>query len=103
MFALNTMLDREEKAYPSGSLRDSRRKARALCPDGKVRACVVGLPDTFFSIPARMKANGKTVTGFVTVETLEGFSTATAEDPHVVKFVPYKYRRNAGAFGADKE
>lgn len=103
MFALNTMLDREEKAYPSGSLRDSRRRARALCPDGKVRVCVVGIPDTFSSIPASMKANGKTVVGFVTVETLGGFSTATAEDQLVVKFFPYEYRRNADAFGAEKE
>jgi hypothetical protein len=39
---------------------------RALCADGKTRsALILNHPDTFFSVPARVKVQGKTVTGFV--------------------------------------
>lgn len=69
-------------------------KGRALCPDGTVRAFRGGIADTFFSIPARVSAQGTTVSGFVTVETVQGFSTPAENDPAVVKFFPYKYRRN---------
>ncbi len=62
-----TFLDPEERTYPSGALRNSRRRFAAVCPDGVVRKGVCGIPDTFFSIPARIKAHGKTVTGFITV------------------------------------
>jgi hypothetical protein len=72
-------------------------RGRALCPDGKVRAFRGGTADTFFSIPARVSARGKTVSGYVTVETVEGFSTATENDPAVVKFIPYTYGRNCAA------
>jgi hypothetical protein len=71
-------------------------KGRALCPDGKVRAFRGGTADTFFSIPARVSAKGTTVAGFVTVETRDGYTTATEDDPAVVKFVPYKYGKNYG-------
>ena len=60
-----TWLDPEELAYPSGSLRQSRRHFMAKCPDGKSRGGVCGIPDTYFSIPARMKVNGKTISGYV--------------------------------------
>lgn len=67
---------------------------RALCPDGKTRAFRGGTADTFFSIPARVSAKGTTVAGYVTVETREGFSVVVEDDPAVVKFVPYRYRKN---------
>jgi hypothetical protein len=67
-----TSLDPEELAYPYGSLNQSRRRARVLCADGVVRKAIVGIPDTYFSIPARLKANGKTVSGFVSSEEVEG-------------------------------
>lgn len=67
---------------------------RALCPDGQVRAFRGTTADTFFSIPARVSAGGTTVAGYVTVETREGYSTATDDDPAVVKFFPYTYRKN---------
>jgi hypothetical protein len=69
-------------------------RGRALCADGKVRAFSGGIADTFFSIPARVSAKGKTVAGYVTVETREGFSIATDDDPAVVKFRAYSYRKN---------
>lgn len=67
---------------------------KALCPDGKIRAFRGSTADTFFSIPARVSAKGTTVSGYLYVETREGFSTATDDDPAVVKFRPYLYRKN---------
>lgn len=69
-------------------------KGRALCPDGIVRAFQGGTADTYFSIPARVSAKGTTVRGFITVETVQGYSTPTTDDPAIVKFIPYKYRKN---------
>lgn len=73
------------------------RSAPALCADGKIRtvrvksvwdgARWVYLADTFFSVPARVCANGKTVAGFV--EGREG-------EPNL-EFHAYLYRRNAFA------
>lgn len=97
-FAEGTWLDPEEMSYPEGSLRQSRRRAKALCPDGIVRTAVVGIPDTFFSIPARLKARGKTVAGYVSVSTASGSDVATDEDPAILYFHPYKYRKNGDAF-----
>lgn len=63
------------------------------CPDGKARVAVItGEADTFFSVPARVKAKGKTVTGFV---------TTTAEyngEAEGLKFVPNKYGKNYSVF-----
>lgn len=70
---------------------------RALCPDGVVRAFRGGTADTFFSIPVRLKARGKTVSGYVTTETREGSSVATESDPALVKFIPYRYGKNWSA------
>jgi hypothetical protein len=76
------------------------RKARALCPDGRVRSTVriAATADTFFSVPAAVQVNHKTVAGFITFQTRAGWETPTDNDPAVVKFFPYKYRKNAHAF-----
>lgn len=73
---------------------------RALCPDGKVRNLkrIAITSDTFFSVPASVTVAGKTVAGYVTVQTLEGWSTPTDSDPAVVKFIPYQYRKNGNVF-----
>jgi len=47
-----------------------------------------------FSIPVSVCARGTRVSGFVMTETREGFSTATEDDPAIVKFIPYTYRKN---------
>lgn len=63
---------------------------RALCSDGQVRAVRFprgGHADTFFSVPAVCTIKGKTVSGFVTVETRDGYSTPTENDPAVAKFI----------------
>lgn len=71
---------------------------RALCSDGKVRALarIAQTADTFFSIPAAVKVNGRTVSGYVTCECLSGSSVPTDDDPIVVRFVAYSYGRNGG-------
>jgi len=96
MYALGTDLQLDPGPFACGY-----RAGRALCPDGVVRALrfTDGIPDTFFSIPCRVQVKGKTVSGYATVETVEGYSTPTDSDPAVVKFVPYTYRRNGGVFG----
>lgn len=44
-------------------------KHLSLCEDGVVRtATVIRSPDTFSSVPTRVVAFGKTVTGFVTIK-----------------------------------
>jgi hypothetical protein len=76
-----------------------RKVYNVLCADGVQRTatCSSRGADTFFSIPARVRANGKTVSGYVTRETLQGFSTESPEDPAVWKFVAYRYGKNANA------
>lgn len=74
--------------------------AAALCSDGKVRKVkrISETADTFFSVPAAVEVcqGGKkyTVSGYITVETLAGFSTEVGEDRTVVKFVAYQYGKN---------
>lgn len=77
---------------------------RALCPDGKTRACsrIATTADTFFSVPASVTFRGKTIAGYVSTETVSGSSVETADDPAVIRFRPYLYRKNAGAFGAPR-
>jgi len=62
-----TWIDPESVAYPSGALSAGRR-CKAVCPDGRLRVCRIGLPDTFFSIPARARYDGETKRGFVTID-----------------------------------
>jgi hypothetical protein len=57
-----TWLEPEEFAYPDGGF---TRRALARCADGRMHACRVSIPDTFFSIPARAKIDGVTVRGFL--------------------------------------
>lgn len=66
-----TSMDPEEKAYNtySGAHSRSGRRARVIYPDGKLRVVTVGLPDTFFSIPAHGRIAGKYVSGFVSMDT----------------------------------
>lgn len=81
-------------------------KARVLCSDGKVRATsrLSLTPDTFFSTPAAVTVwkDGKryTVSGFITVETLAGYTTVMPNDPPVVKFVAFSKGRNSGLLPA---
>jgi len=69
---------------PNGSL---KKVKNCLCPDGSRRvATITGLPDNWFSTPARVKVKGKSVSGYV-----------TCRDENI-KFIPYLYRKNASMF-----
>ena len=95
-YAQGTELVLEPGPFACGFIR-----GRALCPDGRVRAVRFpggGIADTFFSVPASVSAKGKTVSGYVTVETIQGYSTPSVDDPAIVKFVPYTYGKNHGVF-----
>ncbi len=69
---------------------------KALCPDGKIRTARVKCyaydgsmaADTWFSVPAFVKANGKTVRGYVT----------GSETEPKLEFRSYLYRKNHSAF-----
>lgn len=90
--------------YHETYLDANNKEAMALCPDNKIRKITLtngGNADTFFSIPARVQVKGKTVTGYVTIETKEGYSTATENDPAMVKFVAYVYGKNGAIFTSD--
>lgn len=71
---------------------------RAMCSDGRVRALarIAQTADTFFSVPAAVKVKGRTVSGYVTVDTVSGSSVATDDDPAIVRFRAYTYGRNGG-------
>ena len=70
---------------------------RALCADGKVRALsyIAQTADTFFSVPASVKVQGKTVSGFVTVECVSGSSVVTDDAPAVVRFFKHTNGKHA--------
>lgn len=56
-----TWLEPEAFCYPHGGM---TRRARVHTFAG-LRVVVCGIPDTFFSIPARMRVCGKTLRGFI--------------------------------------
>lgn len=90
IFGLGTSLT---QTYPWGIY----HAGRAMCSDGRVRALTRISPtaDTFFSVPSAVQVRGKTVSGYVTVETADGYATYVNEtDPTVVKFVAYIYGKN---------
>lgn len=91
------MLRQQVDMYPGPFTVGPRRIVDCLCPDGTMRTayCSNRGADTFFSIPARVYAKGKTVAGFVTRESLAGFTLIDiGNDPSVWKFFPYTYRKN---------
>lgn len=59
-----TWLYDEEFAYHGGQT----RKGRAVYPDGKVRRVWGGIADTFFTVPAHGRMNGKYVAGYLYID-----------------------------------
>jgi hypothetical protein len=88
----------------------SRQRFRAVCPDGRVRvARPTAEPDTVFTIPARVSAHGRTVSGFVAAadpvlaelyaETMPAeHAAALTGAPYV--FYPARAGKNADVLGA---
>ncbi len=71
-------------------------RARAICPDGKVRVVrLAQTADTFFSVPARVSYRGKTVAGFITFHDKDGLTTTPGQFVH---FIPVNGRKNSSAF-----
>ena len=72
---------------------------RAVCSDGRVRtATATGEADTWFSIPARVNVNGRTVTGYISA--VDWYDLRVAENdvpPARYEFRQYTYRKNADA------
>lgn len=70
--------------------------ARVLCSDGRVRKVsrISQTADTFFSVPCAVKVKGRTVSGYLTIDTLSGSSVPTDNDPAVAMFVAYTYGKN---------
>jgi hypothetical protein len=58
----STWIEPEERCYPHGA---ERRRGRARCEDGIVRAIRAGIADTAFTIPAYRIVNGRRVRGYV--------------------------------------
>ena len=73
----DTWLDPEERAYPRGGFtRRGRARLRKNSTDpfppdlpyGQTRVVRASIPDTYFSIPARLRFAGRTVKGFLTLD-----------------------------------
>lgn len=84
-----TWIEPEEYCYPNGGF---HRRARVVVrqnphnpislPYGEYRIVRAGIPDTFFSIPARLRIKGKTVKGFLSHDSSDGELMFTPEaDP----------------------
>lgn len=67
----NTYIEAEELAYntPTGSHSRSERKGRVRFPDYSIRSVTLGIPDTYFTIPAHARIRGKYTPGYVSVDT----------------------------------
>lgn len=96
--ANGTWLEGEEFAYPHGGF---TRRCYAVFPDGQKRVVKCSIPDTYFSIPANGRMNGRRVKGYVTSSEngfefrIHGFdhpaTTAAAESLRKVGFKESDY------------
>lgn len=77
--------------YPGPFSVGPRIVRKCLCEDGIGRSayCSAAGADTFYSIPARVSVRGRTVSGYVTADDVDG--------ARVWLFVAYRYGANAGA------
>ena len=88
--------EEQEVRYSPGPFGEIRSIKNCICSDGRQRtAFTTSTADTFFSIPAYVNVKGKKVSGFITRETLQGYTREFAEDPAVWKFIAYQYGKNA--------
>ena len=71
----DTWVEDEAITYPRGGM---TRRCYAVCPDGKRRVVRCGPANTFFSLPAVCRLDGKLVKGIVVLS--EGKFTFTSKD-----------------------
>lgn len=90
---LNNKYNQERIDYPGPFSIGPRKITNCVCPDGKLRNahCSESGPDTFFSIPAKVYAKGKTVSGYITPDE---YYKDNGERVTYWKFQPYTYRKN---------
>lgn len=79
VFESGTWLESEDYAYPAGGVYAGRRARAVIRPNqhnpialdyGSVRVVHVGIPDTAFTIPARLRRSGhKAIVGYVSMDT----------------------------------
>ncbi len=75
-----------------------RTGSRVLCSDGKIRslAYLATTADTFFSVPAAIRINGKYVTGYVTTD-----EVAPESQGYKVRRVATTFRQHDGQTNHD--
>jgi hypothetical protein len=71
--ANGTWLEGEEFCYGSPTDQAMVRRCYARCEDGQLRVVRCCIPDTFYSIPAVARIQGKRVKGFITNGENTGF------------------------------
>jgi hypothetical protein len=90
-----TFLEPEEKAYPKGGF--SRRGSAILqknehnpvdLPYGEIRDIRASIPDTYFSIPAKLRYNKRKILGFLTYFDNEYYWTPEADPKRCNKCKP---------------
>lgn len=70
--------------------------ARAMCPDGVVRAVnVATTADSFFSVPASVQFRGTRVSGFITIDNAPTDASRDTRTHAIVRFSPNACGRNA--------
>jgi hypothetical protein len=57
---------------PSTPPRSSDRRYPIALPYGELRAVRARVPDTYFTMPARLRYQGRTIRGFLTIDTTDG-------------------------------
>ena len=85
----STWLEAEERTYPSGGFLRRARVVLRRNPHnpielayGTLRIVKASIPDTFTTIPARLRTHGRTIVGYVSVERDSELFTFTPEaDP----------------------
>jgi hypothetical protein len=88
MSAPKTWIDPEDRAYPRGGFsRTGRARVRinpyrpALLAQiaGQIKAVKCSIADSFFTIPARLRYQGKTIKGYLSMDTSDGEIDFTPE------------------------
>jgi hypothetical protein len=67
---MRTHIGPEEMAYNTrnGGHSRSYRKAKAFCLDGKIRTFTAGVADSYSTVPAHGRINGRYVSGYLTLD-----------------------------------
>lgn len=93
--------DQIVERYPGPFSMGPHKIINVICADGVQRNafCSNKGADTFFTIPAYVHVKGKKVYGYVTQETIGGFTTEFPDDHAVYKFVVYTYTSKPLKYG----